>query len=187
MSYFYFAFILQLLKDVFTALGCHVRPSLETVLHYTSERVKEEPTRILCLDYLSKRMGPHGAYQLDYNRLSYGRKAKFKIIPCVRLNFLQPDSESPELCSPVECFSDVACGILCYPVIDPKLESRELYGTIFQCQRSPKPDALLEQLLVVVKLAKRMVDAVDGVNKKELSDRVLKTFSLIFQIGRAHV
>lgn len=126
-------------------------------------------------------MGPNGVYKLDYSRLSYNRKAKYKIIPCVRLSFLQPNNETPETCSPVECYSDIACGIMCYPVIDPKLDSRDLYGTIFQCQRSPQPDALLEQLLVVVKLAKKMVDAVEGKNKKELSDRVLKTFSLIFQ------
>jgi hypothetical protein len=164
-----------------TALGCHVRPSLETVLQYTSDRVQEDETRIKCLDYLSKRMGPHGVYQQDYSRLSYDKRAKYKVIPCVRLNFLQPNSEKAELCSPVDCYSDVACGIMCYPVIDPKLDARELYGTIFQCQRTPKPDALLEQLLVLVSLAKKMVDSVEGRNKKELSDRILKTFSLIFQ------
>ncbi|CAB9498392.1 HATPase_c domain protein [Seminavis robusta] len=163
------------------ALGCHVRPSLETVLHYTSERVKDDETRIKCLDYLSKRMGPHGVYQQDYNRLSGARRAKFKIMPCIRLSFLQPDAERSELCSPVECYADVSCGIMCYPVVDPKLASSDVYATIFQCPRSPKPDKLLDQLLVLVQLAKKMSASVESKNKKELSDRILKTFSLIFQ------
>lgn len=164
------------------ALGCHVRPSLETVLHYTSERVKNGETRIKCLDYLSKRMGPQGAYQQDYARLGYARRAQHKILPCVRLNFLQPNNESPELCSPVDCYLDIECGVMCYPIIEPELAARELYGTIFQVQKSPKPDALLEQLLVTVKLAKKISSnsKMEGKNKKELSGRILKTFALIF-------
>lgn len=126
-------------------------------------------------------MGPHGVYQQDYDRLTGVRRAKYKIMPCVRLSFLQPDSEKRELCSPVECFSDVGCGILCYPVVDPKLDSSAVYGAVFQCRRSPPPDQLLEQLLLLVKLAKKMLDTVEGTNKKELSGRILKTFSLIFQ------
>jgi Protein of unknown function (DUF3684) len=163
------------------ALGCHVRPSLETVLHYTSERVKDDETRIKCLDFLTKRMGPHGVYLQDYARLTGARRAKYKVMPCVRLSFLQPDSEKRELCSPVDCYADISCGIMCYPVVDPKLDSSAVYGAIFQCHRSPPPDQLLEQLLVLVKLAKKMLGAVEGKNKKELSDRIMKTFSLIFQ------
>lgn len=163
------------------ALGCHVRPSLESVLQYTSDRVNDDESRIKCLDYMTKRLGPHGPYQAEYTRLSHSRRSKFKIIRATRLSFLQPDNEKSEICSPTQCYSDIACGIMCYPVVDPKLESRELYGTIFQCKRSPAPDELLEQLLVLVQLAQKMSNSVNGAAKKELSGRVLKTFALIFQ------
>ena len=163
------------------ALGCHVRPSLESVLQYTSDRVTDDDSRIKCLDYMTKRLGPHGPYQVEYNRLSHSRRSKFKIIPATRLSFLQPGNEKSEICSPTQCYSDIACGIMCYPVVDPKLESRELYGTIFQCKRSPAPNELLEQLLVLVQLAQKMSNSVNGAAKKELAGRILKTFSLIFQ------
>jgi len=70
---------------------------------------------------------------------------------------------------------------MCYPVVDPKLPSRDLYGAIFQCRRCPEPDAMLEQLLLLVQLAKKMSASITGAALKEISARILKTFSLIFQ------
>jgi len=162
------------------ALGCHIRPSLESVLQFTHQ-VQDDESRIKCLDYMSKRMGPHGPYRIEYSRLSHSQRSKFKILPATRLRFLQLDSEKTEMCSPSQCFTDISSGIMSYPVVDPNLQSRELYGTIFECRRSPDPDELLEQLLTLVQLAKKMTVSVTGATKGELSQRVMKTFALIFQ------
>lgn len=128
-------------------------------------------------------MGPQGVYQHDYSQLGPSRKADFRIIPCTRQNFLQ-NSERSEICSPVKCYSDRACSVMCYPIIDPDLDSRELYATMFQLSRAPPPDAVLEQLVVLIQMAKKMLESVDGKNlgtRKELSDRVIASFSGIFQ------
>ena len=161
------------------SLGCHVTPSLEAILDYTANRVQDEETRIKCLDFLCKRMGPNGIYQVEYARMHPSRKAEFKVLPCKIKHFLR-NSERQEICSPVHCFSDQSAGVMCYPIIDTKLESRDIYSSIFQLRRAPPPDAVLEQLLSLAQVAQKMLSSVEGENQKELATRVTATFSKVF-------
>jgi hypothetical protein len=162
-------------------LGMHKFPALETILSYTSEKVKDNDERIRILNALSKRMGVGGVYHQEWARLRPSRKADFKIIPAVRQKFLQNSSQQ-EIHSPTSCFSDTNCSIMCYPVIDSSLGEAELYATIFHLPKQPPPDSVLEQLLVLVQLAKRMLSTVEGgKNLEELSARVFKTFADIFK------
>lgn len=161
-------------------LGMKTLPPLAQILTYLSEEVKDDTERKSVLDFLCDRLGPHGVYHNEYSRMRRSQLTKFRMIPCVTKEpFDDVKDGSKSLASPVACFSEESCGVMGFPVIDPKLgDSGKLYGSLLQCAPEPESNALIHQLSYLVAGAK-------STQKKEASldsiESILIAFSGIFK------
>lgn len=157
-------------------LGMKTMPHLTTILTHLANDHLNDKEREQCLDFVCDRLVPHGCFYAQYNALSFGDKRRFRIIPCVvsspHASFPQSTTSSQRQ-SPVACFTDETCGVMGFPVIDPKLGKKaKLYGSLFQCDTEPKANYLLNQLAHLVALAK---------NSPSPDVNVENTFSKIFE------
>ncbi len=124
-------------------------------------------------------MGSNGVYQRDFARIRSISQLRF--LPCVWKSPLD-GSESRELHSPVSCYSNAACGVLGFPVLDPKLEAGgKLYGSLFHCASEPGPDILIRQLLHVVASAKSKLQGITKPSEQQqVSQKIMLALKDIF-------
>lgn len=164
-----------------TKLGMKVMPPLASILSYVANDVTDDAVRLRCLDFLADRLGPHGIYHSDYTRLSDTSKKMYRILPCSSIVPFEADAQASALHSPVTCFSDRSCGLMGFPVIDPKLGDRgKLYGSLFQCSPEPSTDEILQQLLSIVTKAKKIQRAATPEESSALVERIDSTFTVVF-------
>lgn len=163
-----------------TRLGMKSLPPLSQVLQFLSSPSIEYPVRIQCFDFLCDRLGPHGAYQLEYSRLDHGRRKLFKFVPCTVRDPFSSNHENFDLFSTVSCFSAESCGVMGFPVLDSRLgKNAKLYGSILQCPTEPQAELLVGQLLDLVSKAKSLLQNENG-SHDETTDHVISMISQIF-------
>jgi len=163
-------------------LGMKTTPPLSSVLAFVSEQVIDDEKRLILLDYIADRLGPHGVYHGVFNRMSFSSKKKFRILPCAIFVPLEPSKNGQELHSPVTCYSDRNCAVMGFPVLDPALGDRsKLYGSLFQCQPEPGTNEVLHQLNHLVAKAKQMQKTAREGEEEEISLRIDRTFSRVFK------
>lgn len=162
-------------------LGMKTLPPLSTILaHAASGFSKEDRAgRIACLDFLCARLGRHGPYHSQYQRIGPSQRRQYQMLPCIVQLPLSPDApKKEEYHSPVSCYSNASCAIMGFPVIDPSLgETGKLYSNLFQCESEPPINMLLHQLKHIVALAKNQQKQDMSADKAKL---VADTFSAIF-------
>jgi hypothetical protein len=80
----------------------------------------------------------------------------------------------------LNCCSDPRCAVLGFPVLDLGDKSK-LYGNLFQCPEEPLSSASIQQMLFLVSLTKKAINASPVQKRAEFSDRVITTFAAIFE------
>jgi hypothetical protein len=161
-------------------LGVKILPPLVTLLKYISDDVQDETMRIKCLEFVSKRLGSGGVYQMEYSRIGSSQKAALKFLPCVVKSPIDAE-EGKGLYSCLHCCSEERCAVMGFPVIDPGMgDLAKLFGQLFGCVTEPQPGALLQQLLILVASAKRKLKNVKGDDRMAVSDRTSQVFSDVF-------
>lgn len=149
-----------------TRLGMKTLPTLAQILLYLSDDKLKDDQRFHVLDFVCDRLVPHGAYYKAYGSMPLGERVKYRFLPCVVHTPFGTENASISLQSPVTCFTDSACAVMCFPVINPALGKKgNIYGTLFQCESEPR--YLLNQLVHLVAVGKGKLKSVQG---KELVD-----------------
>jgi hypothetical protein len=161
-------------------LGVKILPPLVPLLKYISDDVQDETMRIKRLEFVSKRLGSGGVYQMEYSRIGSSQKAALKFLPCVVKSPID-DEERKGVYSCLHCCSEERCAVMGFPVIDPGMgDSAKLFGQLFGCVTEPQPGALLQQLLILVASAKRKLNNDKGDDHRAVSDRISQVFSDVF-------
>ena len=161
-------------------LGVKILPPLFPLLKYISDDVQDETMRIMCLEFVSKRLGSGGVYQMEYSRIGSSQKGALKVLPCVVKSPID-DEERKDVYSCLHCCSEERCAVMGFPVIDPGMgDSAKLFGQLFGCVTEPQPGALLQQLLILVASAKRKLKNDKGDDRRVVSDRLSQVFSDVF-------
>lgn len=159
-------------------LGCRVDPSLNRVLNYIAKDVKDDKTRLQCLEFVAHRLGPGGAYQNEY-----GSFLNMRFLPAIRKDPLDSSPTRSEMQSPNTCFSDPDCLCLDFAVLDSKvvLGVGRMFGERFRCPLKPKTDMLIHQLTNIVSVAKRKTrEDANPIDAIAISN-VLEAFPVIFR------
>jgi Protein of unknown function (DUF3684) len=158
-------------------LGMKLLPPIVDVLQYISS-TDDEQIRLTGLDFVAKRLGPGGSYQVAYDRLGRSERSRLKFLPCVIKSPLSGE-EQRSCYSTLNCVSDRRCMVMGFPTIDLG-EKGKLYGDLFQCVDAPPGESLLEQLLFLVGLAKKALAAAKGKKRIDFGKDVIKAFDDIF-------
>jgi len=160
-------------------LGVKPLPELLQILRHVSGDVTDDATRLLCLDFVAKRLGSEGTYQSEYCRLTRSDKANLKFLPCLIVSPLTGEKKET-CCSILNCCSNPASGVMGFSILNIDGKNK-LYGNLFQCLEEPSPPALLKQLQIIVSLAKKTLhQAVEGDYKTSFSNKIVATFLRIF-------
>lgn len=161
------------------SLGMKPLPDLLQVLRYISLDVSDDALRLHCLDFVAKRLGSGGAYQLEYFQLLKSIKASLRFLPCVAVSPLSGEKKQT-CCSVVNCYSKPEPGVMGFATLNIDGKNK-LYGNLFQCAEEPTPIVLLQQLQFLVTIAKKTLQAVPGGKEKALfSQNLVDTFNQIF-------
>lgn len=161
-------------------LGVKILPPVVPLLKYISDDVQDETMRIKCLEFVSKRLGSGGVYQMEYSRIESSQKAALKFLPCLVKSPID-DDERKGVYSCLHCCSEERCAVMGFPVIDPGMgDSAKLFGQLFGCVTEPQPGALLQQLLILVASAKQKLKNGKGDDRRAVSDRISQVFSDVF-------
>jgi hypothetical protein len=164
-------------------LGMQTLPKLTQILEYLTESKIEDTKRRQCLDFVSSRLNPKGVYYNSFTRMSYAQKKKYRFLPCSVHEPMTGVADRKSLLSAVTCYSEDACGVMGFPIVDPDLgDSGKLYGSLFQCAPEPESRVLLRQLLQLVEVAKNKQNKL---NEPEeyivLADRIESCFNGVFE------
>jgi hypothetical protein len=161
------------------SLGVKSLPELLQILRYISFDVTDDALRFHCLDFVAKRLGSGGVYQLEYSRLRRSTKANLKFLPCVTVSPLSGGNKQT-CCSVIDCYSKPEPGVMGFATLHVG-DKNKLYGNLFQCTEEPPPTLLLKQLQSVVTLSKKTLGALSGGKEKALfSQKLVATFYRIF-------
>lgn len=161
------------------SLGVKALPDLLQILRYISFDVTDDALRLHCLDFVAKRLGSGGVYQLEYSRLSRSIKANLKFLPCVIVSPLSGGNKQT-CCSVINCYSKPEPGVMGFATLHVD-DKNKLYGNLFQCTEEPPPTVLLKQLQSLVTLSKKTLGALSGGKEKALfSQKLVATFYRIF-------
>lgn len=160
------------------SLGVKSMPELLPALRHMSLDLSDE-VRLPCLDFVAKRLGSGGAYQLEYSRLSTSTKTTLKFLPCVSISPLSGERKLTR-CSVVNCYSKDEPGVMGFATLNVGKKNK-LYGNLFQCAEEPTPIALIQQFQFLVNLAKKTLrSAPKGKEKTLFSQKLVSTFYRIF-------
>ena len=160
------------------SLGVKPLPELFQILRHMTLDLSDD-TRYQSLDFVAKRLGSGGVYQLEYSRLSRPTKATLKFLPCVSTSPLSGESKQT-LCSVINCYSKPGPGVMGFAILDVHDKSK-IYGNLFQCAEEPTPTVVLQQLKFLVTLAKKTLgSAPKGKEKFVFSEKLVATFYRIF-------
>jgi hypothetical protein len=161
-------------------LGMKPLPELLQVLRYISDEVTDDVTRLCCLDFVAKRLGSGGSYELPYSKIIRSDKLSLKFLPC-KIKSPLSGVEKQTWCSLLNCCSNNSAGVMGFPTLNFKEIKNKMYGNLFQCVEEPSPTALLQQLQVLVSLAKKTLGAAAaGSHRVSFSRTIIATFSEIF-------
>jgi len=141
-------------------LGCRVDPPLEPFLKYLSSQDDlTDEKRFHCLSFINKRLQPGGVYERVWAKSSASFK-KMHFLPCTRKDPFGDGTLVKELRAPQECYSDSACQVMGFIILDPEVDrkSGRTYGTSFQLVSKPSPQLLLKRMLEVVLTAKMLLE-----------------------------
>jgi hypothetical protein len=162
-------------------LGMKVVPPLLPLLKYISDEVKDDMIRIKCLEFVCKRLGSGGVYHTEYSRIGKSQKGTLKFLPCVVKSPIE-NAEEKGLYSVLHCCSEERCGVMGFPIIDPALDSHGvMFGSLFQCVPEPSPQALVQQLMILVNKAKTNLKSCNDVERVAASQRMIGVFALVFK------
>jgi len=171
-------------KFLTSKLGSKVHPPLLSLLRYVSKENMDDSVRVQCLDYVVKNLGPGGVYESDYMRVLRSKEiSNLKFLPCVQKEVLTSNSLQRQVHSPTSCYSDQACMIMGFPVLNPETEKKNgrVYGTRFHCERQPDPSLLLSQLLHLVAIADARLQRAPGDDYKKFCHEVVAVFDEVFK------
>lgn len=160
------------------SLGMKILPPIIDILEFISS-TDDEGIRLMGLDFLAKRLGPGGSYQVAYDRLGRSDRSRLKFMPCVIKSPLS--GEEQRACySSLNCVSDRRCMVMGFPTIDLGQGKSKLYGDLFQCADSPPGELLVQQLLFLVGLSKKTLSAAQGQKLADFTQHIMKSFNEIF-------
>jgi hypothetical protein len=162
-----------------TSLGMNILPPLDMVLMYISNEVKDDAMRLQCIDFVAKRLGSSGSYQSDYTRLSRPDKANLMYLPCVIKSPLSGE-EKRGCYSNLSCCSDPRVAVMGFPVLNLGSNTK-LYGNLFQCVEEPDPTATIKQMMLLVSLSKKMMNAASAERRHSFSGTVASAFAAMFE------
>lgn len=164
-------------------LGMQTIPKLTQILEYMTEAKMDDAERRKCLEYTSTRLSPKGVYHKFYNNLALSQLKRYKFLPCSTHEPMSNTSDRKELLSPAQCYSESACGVMGFPVVDPDLgDSGKLYGSLFQCAPEPESRILVRQLLQLMETAKKLQNQANEPEEHiEIADRIETSFTDIFK------
>ena len=164
-------------------LGCKVDPPLQPLLQYLSAQDDlTDEKRLQCLDFVSKRLQPGGIYEREWTR-NYSAFKKIHFLPCVRKDPFGDGTIVKEMRSPQECYSDPACQVMGFIILDQELDrkSGRAYGSSFNVASKPAPQLLLKRLLEVTVTAKMLLQhAGQDEESQALRGVILSLFEQIF-------
>jgi len=160
------------------SLGMKPLPELLQVLRYVSDEVTDDSIRLCCLEFVAKRLGNGGSYEVEYSRLS--DKLNLKFLPC-KIKSPLSGEEKRTCYSVLTCCSNDSAGVMGFPTLDFDASKNKMYGNLFKCAEEPSPTALLEQLQVLVSLAKKILGSTATERHSvTFSRHITATFSNIF-------
>ena len=164
-------------------LGVSTNPSLDKLLRYLSESELCVVTRRQCLDYLVHNLGEDGAFTKEYEAMMETELKERCFLPVVTRDVLDPECRSTQLQSPLRCYSDVACGVMGFPILDPDFESDDidLYCSRFRSPDKPEPASLIKQLTSLIASTKcRLSALLDQNTTQSMNLSVIMAFDAIF-------
>ena len=171
-------------KFLTSKLGVKVNPPLLPILQYISALDVDDSIRLKCLDYLVQNLGPNGPYESSYAKLRRSKDiSKLKFVPCVQKEVLAPsDGLQRQIHSPNDCYSDQACMVMGFPVLNPEMEKKngKIYGSRFGCATDPDSSLLVSQLLHLVATADSKLKRATGDGYLKLCDEVVSAFKNVF-------
>lgn len=163
------------------SLGMNVRPPLRQILRHISHEGREFNIVSKSLEYVSREMGPGGAYQGEYRWMHASERNNLKFMPCVTQSSLDA-APKRGLYSVTTCFSDRRCSVMGFPVLDAELgENANLFGSIFGCQSEPDAITLIQQLDYLVHSAKKALGTSNVARPKVKPEHIVVAFSEIFR------
>lgn len=171
-------------KFLVLKLGCKVNPPLQPFLQHlaTAQDDLSDEKRLQCLNFISKRLRPGGVYEREWTR-NYSSFKKMHFLPCARKDPFGDGVIVKEMRSPEECYSDPACQIMGFIILDPEVDrkSGRTYGSSFQLASKPPPQLLLKRLLEIVVTAKMLLEhAGQDEESVALRDIILSLFEETF-------
>jgi len=159
-------------------IGMKTLPPIASVLEYMTSTELSSVKRRKCLDFLADRLGPHGEYQREYNRVIKGRTA-YRFIPSTTDDPLGLKESVESLRSPLDCYADRSCNVMGFPVFNKSLEKdADTLGRLFQCPSEPDSVDLLSQLISLVSNAKRLLQR--SKDRSQSNTQVVVAFSNVF-------
>jgi hypothetical protein len=171
-------------KFLTSTLGVKVNPPLLPILQYTSSPDIDDSVRLECLDYVVKNLGPNGSYESYYAKLRRSKDiSKLKFLPCVQKEVLVPSGDlQQQIHSPDSCYSDQACMVMGFPVLNPEMEKKngKMYGSRFGCATDPVESLLINQLLHLVATADSKLKRATGDSHSKLCNEVVAAFKNVF-------
>jgi Protein of unknown function (DUF3684) len=164
-------------------LGVRPMPSLVVVLAFLSGTELSEEQREKGLEFVCDRLVPHGAYYSQYSSMGPSERKKYRFLPCLVRNVIDGEHSKALRQSPVDCYSDVSCGVMGFPVLDSSLAKKkgQLYGSLFQCDHEPQTSLLLQRLSHLVAGAKGKINAASDSERPAISKRIVSGFEQIFK------
>lgn len=171
-------------KFLTSTLGVKVNPPLLPILQYISGPDLDDSVRLKCLDYVVKNLGPNSPYESYYAKLRRSKDiSKLKFLPCVYKEVLAPSGGlQRQIHSPNSCYSDQACMVMGFPVINPEMEKKngKIYGSRFECTDNPDASLLVSQLLHLAATADSKLKRATGDSYFKLCDEVVASFKNVF-------
>lgn len=163
-------------------LGMRIKPPLAQILAYITDDIKDDDSRLKCLDFVAERLGARGIYHDEYASMNFAMRRQFRIIPSIARDPLVKGRTNSELRSPVASYSDQDCAVMGFPVVDPALGERaKLFGAAFQCPKEPDSHLLLKLLLNLTTKAKELQKSAAAADKDEVSMQIESAFKEIFK------
>lgn len=168
-------------RDFLVKLGLRTEPSLTEVMSFIlaeskkSDKEKDGRLYMESINFVVKRLGPHGLYEKDIVRY---RATKF--LPCIRQN-LESGDMITELQAPTSCYYNPSAITMGFPTLDPQLDTINL-ATRLSVLKDPSTGVLVKRLIQLVDICNAKIDYHERTGKKrEVATQVESLFTDVFQ------